>query len=119
MKNKSRSYIRKLKLWINNNYKSVAIISIVQIFILFAFRLPYLNVVGASFSFIPYLVLIAMVIFFYKPSARIFLIVSLVLFGVSAIFSLLQQRAIVTVIGNMCYFLLGTYFFKSIHELRQ
>lgn len=114
---RNKAYYFEISRFLEKN--SLKIVLIIGVFLMMQhlLTLPYLNLLGRIFQYLPHVVSFIFGLLLLRPDKNILLIIALILFILAYPFILLNIVSISETLGVFSYFLLTSYVVIAVREL--
>lgn len=113
-----KEYLSKKYNWYDINAHKIVLVVGLHLVSSFLLTLPYINLFAGLFSFSPYLVDWIAILVLFRPRKEMILKIGLLLFGLSYICTLTKVDFAVEILGQITFFMIGTYVVLSLKEIR-
>lgn len=105
--------------WYDTNLAKILFIVLIFIASYYIVNLPYINIFTSIFLFLPYLIAWLGILALFRPKKDRILRAGIMLFAINFIFSLFRLRYISEILGDISYFMIATYIFITIKDMRK
>lgn len=116
---KLKNYFSKQYKWYSLNVEKIFFVVGLHFILLYIVNLPYVNIFTSLFAFLPYLFDWIAILILFKPNKELILKIGIVLFFVGFIFALVKLSYPLEILGQISFFLIGTYIILVAKEVKE
>ncbi|GEM_PF-5024315 len=116
--NRVKEYLSETYKWYGSNMQKIIFVIGLHIVLSYFVNLPYINIFTSLFSFLPYFFDWIAILILFKPKKELILKTGILLFAVSYFFALIKLNFVLEVLGEVSFFMIGTYVILSLREIR-
>lgn len=116
---KLKNYSLRQYEWYHHNLSKIVFVAGLHIVSSFVVMQPYINIFTSLFSFLPFFLDWIAILILFKPAKESILKTALFLFVIGFFFELLKVSFVLEVLGQIAFFMFGTYIILSLHEIKK